>query len=116
MNLIKGLTSFPDTVRGWFASSPPASSVALRASGIAMVHLADGLEKHADEWQIGASSVSRKGMEVGWKGALGAARTRIYVKMDGANIHITAPEATMLKDALKQLMEKRKAKEANHPA
>jgi hypothetical protein len=112
MNLLKSLTSIPDRLRGWLAPSVPASPVAMRASGNAMVHLADTLHRHAEEWQIGANSVSRKGMEVGWKGALAGTRARVWVKMDGADIHVTPPEAAMLKEALRDLLEQRKAKES----
>jgi hypothetical protein len=110
MNLLKSLTSLFEEARGWFESGKSVSSSELRASGSAMVHLADTLSNHADEWTIGATSVTRKGMEVGWKGSLDAPRGRIFVKMDGSLIHITPPEARILKESVKKLLETRQPK------
>jgi len=107
MNLIKGLTSLPDMLRGWFAPARPVPAGALKASGNAMAHLAETLADHAEEWEIGTGSVSRKGMEVGWKGSLDGVRTRIYVKMDGAQMHVTPVEAALLKDSLQKLLKAR---------
>ncbi len=110
MGLLKSLASLLETILGWFAPRNVSSAGALRASGSAIVHLADALGKNAEEWVIGPTSVSRRGVEVGWKGTLTGPRARMYLKMDGAKIHITPPEATVLKDSVRQLLASRLSK------